>query len=250
MLLVSAALHALTRAKKWPRRNATLTTVIVSGLILAVGVVLLLASQSAALGPKPVSPASIPNPSTTPEAGPGATVLSAECPVVSTSDLQVLRIPASEPEDLVTGVLNTYSAWLNAGSELMRLPQWRSAPPQCTKLLASAYGREYETSVFTNEAGAAGLAAIQTQIEQSAQLLDTLRKLDPDASWPLPSNFRVDLVLDTSSNRSDSYLKFEATLIPATAVAWQGADKKARWYVQLIPWNDFYIIHYVEAKVS
>ena len=248
-LLVAAGLHTLAQAKDWSRQNTTLATAIACGLVLCLGAGLLSASQSAALGPaKPVA-APPPNPTTTPSADPNASVLPTECPVVKASSIQVLRIPASNPENMVGSVLNTFSAWLNSGTELMRLPQWQSAPANCTKLLAAVYDKEYQASIFTNEGVADGIPAVRTPVEYNLQLLDSLRQLGPDAAWPQPGSFRVDQVLDTSSNRSGSYLKFDATLISGIPSDGQGLNQKVRWYVQLIPWDGFYVIHYVEAKV-
>ncbi len=256
-LLAAAALHALARAKNWSRQGSTLATAITCALVLCLGAGLLSASQSAALGPaKPAPPAATPPPvmpptaSPNPSPDPNVSVLPPECPVVAASSVQALRIPAGEPESMVTSVLNTYSAWLNSGSDLMRASEWQAAPAHCSTLLASTYGNAYTSSIFTNQTGAAWLEYFNGQIKLNAKKLEALRTTTSGIKWAEPVRYRLDRIIDTSTNSSGNFLKFEATLVVPAVLDWEGADRQARWYVQLVPWQDFYIIEYVEAKVS
>ncbi|GAA1048649.1 hypothetical protein [Arthrobacter russicus] len=252
-LLVAAGLHTLAQAKDWWRQNTTLATAIACGLVLCLGAGLLSASQSAALGPaKPVAapppaPMTTPTPPATPSPDPNASVLPPECPAVAASSVQALRIPAGGPENMVTSVLNTYSAWLSSGTELMGSMEWRAAPAHCTSLLASAYGNAYTSSIFSNQTGAAWLEYFNGQTNLNAKILEALRTSTSNAVWMTPASYRLDRIIDTNVNPSGNYLKFEATLDSTAGIDWQSADRRARWYVQLIPWQDFYIIDYVEA---
>lgn len=249
-VLVAIAIFALTDTKRRQIQGTTTTTVIACSLILGLGACLLSAGQTAALGPTSapspkIQPAPIATPSSTPDSN--ALVLPAECPEVKASSVQALRIPAGGVESMVTSVLNTFSTWLSSGSELMRLPEWRKAPAHCTALLASAYGNAYSSSIFTDQTGPAWRQYFNGQVALNAKLLEALRTANPKDDGQKPASYQLDKVIDTSSNRSGNYLKFDATLVSTATVDWQNSDKKARWYVQLIPWEDFYIIDYVEA---
>lgn len=268
-LLAAALLRVLADAKNWTHRNITLVTAISCGLALISGAGLLLTSQSMALGPtmptrspiplatsqppatsnRPATPDPLtgPNPLGVPDSGSAASALPSECPVVAPSSVQALRIPIGDPESMVTSVLNTYSAWLNSGSELMRTEEWQAAPAYCTSLLAKVYGNAYISSIFTNKTGRDWLEYFKGQSELNAKLLEALRSSKTVETKS--ASYRLDRIIDTSTNSGGNYLKFEATLVAPTAVDWQGADRPAHWYVQLIPWQDFYIIEYVEAKV-
>lgn len=241
---------------RWTLFNTTTAALVAASLVFALGGwslpserQLKVSSKSVATPPPAPSPApsSTLTPGPAPSKDPNASVLAPECPVVTEDSVQALRIPRGEPEAMVTSVLNTYTSWLNSGSERIQSPDWSAAPPQCTPQLAAAYGNVYADSVFANQDASAWFSYFQTQINRNAALLGTLRPASA-ANTTKTASYRLDQIIDTTENTSGTYLKFDATLVSTLPIDTAELNTQVRWYVQLIPWGDFYIIVYVDAR--
>jgi hypothetical protein len=177
-------------------------------------------------------------------------LLPANCPFLGPEQVLPVRIPQGTPEEAVGSVLNSYGAWLNAGSEV--LSTWQAGgtvPRECVDGLAAANADAYATTVFTSHGGDVAWQQYFAAVERmNAQALQGVLAQEPGAAQR--GTFELLKVIDTSSTDNGTFLKFDAVYRPAaTGPAgpnWEDWDKPTRWYVELVPAGEFLVINYVE----
>jgi hypothetical protein len=56
--------------------------------------------------------------------------------------------------------------------------------------------------------------------------------------------------IDSSATDSGTFLMFDAVYRPVVAGqgSWEDLDKPTRWYVELVPAEEFLVINYIETK--
>ena len=221
--------------KKRSRKITTAT----AGLLLAAGL------AGCSLFPSPPPPVPVP---ATP-----ISLLPANCPFLGREDILPVRIPQGTPKEAIGGVLNSYGAWLNAGSEV--LSTWQAGgtvPRECVDSLAAANAEAYATTLFTSHTDVAWQQYFSTVGRMNAQTLQGALALEPGAARR--GTFELLKEIDSSSTDNGTFLKFDAVFRPpAPAPAggpsggnWEEWDKPTRWYVELVPAGEFLVINYVE----
>ncbi|WP_320536744.1 hypothetical protein [Pseudarthrobacter sp. IC2-21] len=192
-----------------------------------------------------------PSPAPLPDIAPATPVsaLPPECPFVGKNDLTPVRIPLGTPRETIGSVLNAYSGWLNAGSELVAAWSPGSAVPEtCVERLASRYADAYSTTSFTSHRDVAWqdyFAAVKVMNQQN---LAAIRSAAPESSGR--GKFELLQEIDSSATDSGTFLKFDAVYRPVVAGqgSWEDLDKTTRWYVELVPAGEFLVINYIETK--
>ena len=193
-----------------------------------------------------------PSPPPPPVVAPAAptSLLPANCPFLGPEQVLPVRIPQGTPQEAVGSVLNSYGAWLNAGSEV--LSTWQAGgtvPRECVDGLAAANADAYATTVFTSHGGDVARQQYFAAVERmNAQALQGVLAQEPGAAQR--GTFELLKVIDTSSTDNGTFLKFDAVYRPATAGTagrnWEDWDRPTRWYVELVPAGEFLAINYVE----
>jgi hypothetical protein len=176
-------------------------------------------------------------------------VLPAECPFVGRDDVSPVRIPKGTPRETIGSVLNAYSGWLNAGSELVTA--WspgKAVPANCVAELAARNSEAYSSTLFTTHSDVAWqeyFAAVKVMNQQN---LAAVRIAEPEMSGR--GTFELLQEIDSSATDSGTFLKFDAVYRPMVAGqdSWEDLDKPTRWYVELVPAGEFLVINYVETK--
>jgi hypothetical protein len=176
-------------------------------------------------------------------------LLPASCPFLGPENVLPVRIPQGTPEEAVGSVLNSYGAWLNAGSGV--LSTWQAGgtvPPECVDGLAAANADAYASTVFTSHSDVAWQQYFAAVERMNAQALQGILALEPGGAQR--GTFELLKVIDTSSTDNGTFLKFDAIYKPAKAGpasgTWEDWDKPTRWYVELVPAGEFLVINYVE----
>lgn len=174
-------------------------------------------------------------------------VLQPECPFVGHDDVVPVRIPQGTPRETIGSVLNAYSGWLNAGSELVTA--WspgKAVPENCVAGLAAKNAEAYAGTLFTTHSDVAWqeyFAAVKVLNQQN---LAAVRMAEPGTGGR--GTFELLQEIDSSATDNGTFLKFDAVYRPAVAGqgSWEGWDTRTRWYVELVPAGDFFVINYVE----
>jgi hypothetical protein len=179
-----------------------------------------------------------------------ASLLPADCPFLGSEDVVPVRIPRGTPKETIGGVLNAYGAWLNAGSEV--LSAWKAGgavPPQCVDGLAARNAEAYAATIFTTHADVAWQEYFDAVERMNAQTLQGLLAVEPGKAHR--GTFELLQEIDSSFTDNGTFLKFDA-IYKADAEGepaegeWEEWDKPARWYVELVPVADFFVINYIE----
>jgi hypothetical protein len=176
-------------------------------------------------------------------------LLPANCPFLGPQDVLPVRIPLGTPEEAVGSVLNSYGAWLNAGSEVLSTWQAGGAVPrECVEGLAAANADAYATTVFTSHSDAAWQQYFAAVEGMNAQTLQGVLAQEPGGAQR--GTFELLKVIDTSSTDNGTFLKFDAVYKPAGPAGrnWEEWDKPTRWYVELVPAGEFLAINFVEQS--
>lgn len=177
-------------------------------------------------------------------------LLPADCPFLAAEDVVPVRIPRGTPKETIGGVLNAYGAWLNAGSEV--LSAWKAGgavPQKCVEGLAAKNAEAYASTIFTSHADVAWQEYFDAVERMNAQTLQGLLTVEPGEAHR--GAFELLQEIDSSSTANGTFLKFDA-VYKANAAGqpaegeWEGWDKPTRWYVELVPAEDFFVINYVE----
>lgn len=179
-----------------------------------------------------------------------ASLLPADCPFLGSEDVVPVRIPRGTPKETIGGVLNAYGAWLNAGSEV--LSSWKAGgavPPKCVDGLAARNAEAYAATIFTSHADVAWQEYFHTVERMNAQTLHGLLAVEPGKARR--GTFELLQEIDSSSTDNGTFLKFDAVYKAAAGGElaegeWEEWDKPTRWYVELVPVQDFFVINYVE----
>lgn len=192
-----------------------------------------------------------PSPTPLPDIAPAtpASVLPPECPFVGRDDVPPVRIPKGSPRETIGSVLNAYSGWLNAGSELVTA--WRpgkAVPENCVADLAAKNAEAYSRTLFTTHSDVAWqeyFAAVRVMNQQN---LAAVRVAGPETGGR--GTFELLQEIDSSATDSGTFLKFDAVYRPVIAGqgSWEDLDKPTRWYVELVPAGEFLVINYIETK--
>ncbi|ALV41819.1 hypothetical protein AU252_12170 [Pseudarthrobacter sulfonivorans] len=192
-----------------------------------------------------------PSPTPLPDIAPAtpASVLPPDCPFVGRDDVSPVRIPKGTPRETVGSVLNAYSGWINAGSELVTA--WspgKAVPVNCVADLAAKNAEAYSSTLFTTHSDVAWqeyFAAVKVMNQQN---LAAVRVAGPETG--VRGTFALLQEIDSSATDSGTFLKFDAVYRPTVAGqgSWEDLDKPTRWYVELVPAGEFLVINYIETK--
>lgn len=192
-----------------------------------------------------------PSPTPLPDIAPAtpASVLPPECPFVGRDDVSPVRIPKGSPRETIGSVLNAYSGWLNAGSELVTA--WspgKAVPENCVADLAAKNAEAYSSTLFTTHSDVAWqeyFAAVKVMNQQN---LAAVRVAGPETGGR--GTFELLQEIDSSAADSGTFLKFDAVYRPTVAGqgSWEDLDTPTRWYVELVPAGEFLVINYIETK--
>lgn len=190
-----------------------------------------------------------PSPPPPPDIAPATpmSVLPPECPFVGRDDVSPVRIPKGTPRETIGSVLNAYSGWLNAGSELVTA--WspgKAVPENCVADLAAKNAEAYSSTLFTTHSDVAWreyFAAVKVMNQQN---LAAVRTAEPGTGGR--GTFELLREIDSSATDNGTFLKFDAVYRPVIAGkgSWEDLDKPTRWYVELVPAGEFLVINYVE----
>lgn len=181
-------------------------------------------------------------------------VLGPGCPTLSAEALQAVRIPQGTPTEAIASVLNSYGSWLNAGTDILQ--GWVDAegavPDECVEGLAEQGRIAYSETIFTTQTDVAWQDYYAGQQELTAQ---SLRNVVGAATGGQELQGRFELLKDISSSATvnGTFLKFDAIYRPAPGTPtdpedWAGLAQPTRWYVELVPFDGFFIINYIEQK--
>jgi hypothetical protein len=192
-----------------------------------------------------------PSPTPLPDIAPATPVsaLPPECPFVGRNDLTPVRIPLGTPRETIGSVLNAYSGWLNAGSELVAAWSPGTAVPEsCVELLAARNAEAYSATLFTTHSDVAWQQYFTSVKVMNQQNLAAVRAAEPEISGR--GKFELLQEIDSSATDSGTFLRFDAVYHPVVAGQgrWEDLDKPTRWYVELVPAGEFLVINYIETK--
>jgi hypothetical protein len=192
-----------------------------------------------------------PSPPPPPDIAPATptNVLPPECPFVGRDDVSAVRIPKGTPRETIGSLLNAYSSWLNAGSELVTV--WspgKAVPENCVAELATRNAEAYASTLFTTHGDVAWqeyFAAVKVMNQQNLQVV---RIAEPGPGGR--GTFELLKEIDSSATDNGTFLKFDAVYHPTVAGqgSWDDLDKPTRWYVELVPAGDFLVINFIETK--
>jgi hypothetical protein len=172
-----------------------------------------------------------------------------ECPFVGQNDLTPVRIPIGTPRETIGSVLNAYSGWFNAGSELVTA--WspgKAVPENCVERLAARNAEAYSTTLFTSHSDVAWQDYFASVRAMNQQNLAAVRAAVPESSGR--GKFELLQEIDSSATDSGTFLKFDPVYRPVVAGrgSWEDLDNPTRWYVELVPAGEFLVINYIETK--
>lgn len=192
-----------------------------------------------------------PSPPLPPDIAPATpmSMLPPECPFVGRDDVSPVRIPKGTPRETISSVLNAYSGWLNAGSELVTA--WspgKAVPANCVADLAARNSEAYSSTLFTTHSDVAWqeyFAAVKVMNQQNLAAVRVA-----EAGTGGRGTFELLQEIDSSASDSGTFLKFDAVYRPTAAGqgSWEDLDKPTRWYVELVPAGEFLVINYIETK--
>jgi hypothetical protein len=174
-------------------------------------------------------------------------VLPPECPFVGVGDVVPVRIPKGMPRETIGSVLNAYSGWLNAGSELVtRWTAGKAVPDSCIGELAARNAEAYAGNLFTSHSDVAWQQYFDAVKVMNQQNLAAVRSAQPETGGR--GTFELLEEIDSSATDNGTFLKFDAVYRPTVAGqdSWEGWDRRTRWYVELVPAGEFFVINYVE----
>ncbi|RAX45309.1 hypothetical protein DQ354_11250 [Arthrobacter sp. AQ5-06] len=192
-----------------------------------------------------------PSPPPPPDIAPATpvSVLPLECPFVGRDDVSPVRIPKGTPRETIGSVLNAYSGWLNAGSELVTA--WspgKAVPENCVADLAAKNAGAYSSTLFTTHSDVAWQGYFAAVKAMNQQNLAAVRVAEPGTGGR--GTFELLQEIDSSATDNGTFLKFDAVYKPAAGApagyTWEDWDKPTRWYVELVPAGEFLVINYVE----
>ncbi len=192
-----------------------------------------------------------PSPPPPPDIAPATpmSMLPPECPFVGRDDVSPVRIPKGTPRETIGSVLNAYSGWLNAGSELVTA--WspgKAVPANCVADLAARNSEAYAGTLFTTHGDVAWQEYFASVKVMNQQNLAAVRGAEPEMRGR--GTFELLQEIDSSATDSGTFLKFDAVYRPTVAGQgnWEDLDKPTRWYVELVPAGEFLVINYIETK--
>jgi len=178
-----------------------------------------------------------------------SSVLPPECPFVGRNDVTPVRIPLGTPREAIGSVLNSYSSWLNAGSETVAA--WTpgaAVPEHCVADLAARNAEAYASTLFTTHSDVAWQEYFSAVKVMNQQNLEAVRAAAPGSG--ARGKFELLQEVDSSATDSGTFLKFDAVYRPAAAGqgTWEDLDRPTRWYVELVPVGEFLVVNYIETK--
>lgn len=153
-------------------------------------------------------------------------------------------------------MLKSYGSWMNAGTELV--DGWNGAGSKvadgCLDRLAEQFRIAYSETIFTTHADAAWQDYYAGQEKLTAQTLHNAAEAGPGEP-AAGGEFELLKEIDSSATDSGTFLKFDAIYrpvagMPADPHDWDGLAKPTRWYVELVPFDGYFIINYVEQTAA
>jgi hypothetical protein len=164
--------------------------------------------------------------------------------------VQAVRIPQGTPGESIGSVLNSYSAWVNAGTDIVR--GWANTAgtltDACVEGLAEQGRIAYSNTIFTTHTDVAWQEYFAGQQRLTAQSLRNAAGIDGQG---FQGRFELLKEISSSATANGTFLKFDAIYRPAPGTPadptdWAGLAKPNRWYVELVPFDGFFIINYIE----
>ncbi|WP_449372876.1 hypothetical protein [Arthrobacter psychrolactophilus] len=183
-------------------------------------------------------------------------VLDPSCPVLAPDAIEALRIPQGTPAETIDSVLAAYSAWMSAGSDILTgwLETSSQVPEVCIDGLAEQGSLAYSQTIFVTHTDLAWQQYYDGQKQLTSQ---SLRNLMASGAAAPENQGRFELLKDISSSATENgtFLKFDAIYHPALGSPvdpddWTGLATATRWYVELVPFDGYFIINYVEQKAT
>lgn len=181
-------------------------------------------------------------------------VLDASCPILPPDTVKAVRIPQGTPAESIANVLKSYSSWMNAGTDVLR--GWADTASTvadvCVEGLAEQGRIAYSQTIFTTQTDVAWQEYYAGQQELTAQSLRNAVGASIDGQG-LQGHFELLKEISSSATANGTFLKFDAIYRPAPGTPadptdWAGLAKPTRWYVELVPFDGFFIINYIEQK--
>ncbi|AIY00020.1 hypothetical protein ART_0421 [Arthrobacter sp. PAMC 25486] len=181
-------------------------------------------------------------------------VLDASCPILPPDTVKAERIPQGTPAESIASVLNSYSSWVNAGTDVLR--GWAdtadTVADACVEGLAEQGRIAYAQTIFTTHTDVAWQDYYAGQQELTAQTLRNAVAANNDGQG-VQGRFELLKEISSSATVNGTFLKFDAIYRPAPGTPadptdWAGLAKPTRWYVELVPFDGFFIINYIEQK--
>ncbi|WP_104086459.1 hypothetical protein [Arthrobacter sp. GMC3] len=181
-------------------------------------------------------------------------VLDASCPVLPPDAVKAVRIPLGTPAESIANVLNSFTAWVNAGTDVLRgwVDTAGTVADTCVEGLAEQGRIVYSQSIFTTHTDVAWQDYYAGQQELTAQSLRNALGSSIDGQG-FQGSFELLKEVSSSATANGTFLKFDAIYRPAPGTPadpadWDGLAKPTRWYVELVPFDGFFIINYIEQK--
>lgn len=183
-------------------------------------------------------------------------VLDPSCPALTPDAIEALRIPHGTPAETINNLLAAYSAWMSAGSDILAgwLETSSQVPEVCIDGLAEQGSLAYSQTIFVTHTDIAWQQYYDGQKQLTAQ---SLRNLVASGATAPENQGRFELLNDISSSATENgtFLKFDAIYHPATGSPtdpndWSGLATASRWYVELVPFDGYLIINYIEQKAT
>ena len=127
-----------------------------------------------------------------------------------------------------------------------------TVPDSCVEGLAEQGRIAYSQTIFTTQTDVAWQVYYAGQQELTAQSLRNAAGTSADGQGN-PGRFELLKEISFNATENGTFLKFDAIYRPAPGAPsdptdWAGLAKPTRWYVELVPFDGFFIINYIEQK--
>lgn len=165
--------------------------------------------------------------------------------------IEAVRIPLGTPAESIDNVLTSYGSWVNAGTGVLQgwIRSDGAVADDCVDGLAEQVRIAYSNTIFTTHTDVAWQDYYAGQQELTAQSLRNTAGAGADGQ----GHFELLKEISSSATGSGTFLKFDAIYrpdpgAPADPLEWAGLATPTRWYVELVPFDGFLIINYIEQK--
>ncbi|ALE04941.1 hypothetical protein AL755_04640 [Arthrobacter sp. ERGS1:01] len=143
---------------------------------------------------------------------------------------------------------------MNAGTDILRgwVHTAGTVAEPCVEGLAEQGRIAYSQTIFTTQTDVAWQDYYAGQEKLTAQSLRNALGANKADKEP-QGRFELLKEISSSATENGTFLKFDAIYRPAPGTPadptnWDGLAKPTRWYVELVPFDGFLIINYIEQK--